>query len=335
MSKRTSQFQTIRTEGAILPPDILRSIAALAVDGVSADSYHLPPNTKLNEAISQAWTALLAHWKAFWEAREKLPAQDETGTALTNERWLLPLFKELDYGRLTTSKSPEIDGRTYSIERFYQHTPIHLIGCNLPLDRRTRGARGAATASPHSMMQEYLNRADNSLWGFLSNGLSLRILRDNVSLSRQAYVEFDVEAMFDGEVYSDIALLWMLCHQSRVEAENAQDCWLESGASSLATAAPACSTTCAWASRAPSRRWDAGSLPIPRTTGCATSSAPARSPRRTTTANCCGSSTGCCSCSWRKTGGLTRTPANSSTNTIPPLACVSYAARFVVLSTAA
>jgi hypothetical protein len=227
MSKRASQFQTIRTEGAILPPDILRSIAALAVDGVSADSYHLPPSTKLNEAISQAWTALLAHWKAFREAREKLPAHDETGTALTNERWLLPLFKELDYGRLTTSKSPEIDGRTYSIERFYQHTPIHLIGCNLPLDRRTRGARGAATASPHSMMQEYLNRADNSLWGFLSNGLSLRILRDNVSLSRQAYVEFDVEAMFDGEVYSDFALLWMLCHQSRVEAEKAQDCWLE------------------------------------------------------------------------------------------------------------
>lgn len=227
MPKRSSQFQTIRTEGAILPPDILRSIAALAVDGVSADSYHLPPSTKLNEAISQAWTALLAHWKAFREAREKLPAHEETGTAVTNERWLLPLFKELDYGRLTTSKSPEIDGRTYSIERFYQHTPIHLIGCNLPLDRRTRGARGAATASPHSMMQEYLNRAEHSLWGFLSNGLSLRILRDNVSLSRQAYVEFDVEAMFDGEVYSDFALLWMLCHQSRVEAEKAQDCWLE------------------------------------------------------------------------------------------------------------
>jgi hypothetical protein len=227
MSKRTAQFQTIRTEGAILPPDILRSIAALAVDGVSADAYHLPPSTKLNEAISQAWTALLAHWKAFQAVREKMPAHDETGTAVTNERWLLPLFKELDYGRLTTSKSPEIDGRHYPIERFYQHTPIHLIGCNLPLDRRTRGARGAATASPHSMMQEYLNRAENSLWGFLSNGLSLRILRDNISLSRQAYVEFDVEAMFDGEVYSDFALLWMLCHQSRVEAEKAQDCWLE------------------------------------------------------------------------------------------------------------
>jgi hypothetical protein len=30
------------------------------------------------------------------------------------------------------------------------------------------------------------------------NGLRLRILRDNVSLTRQAYVEFDLEAMMNG-----------------------------------------------------------------------------------------------------------------------------------------
>lgn len=227
MSRRATQFQTIRSEGAILPADILLAIASLKVDGISPESFHLPPGTKLNEAISRSWTTLLAHWKAFQEARAKIPDSDETGTAITNDRWLLPLFKELDYGRLTTIKAPELDGRVYPIERFYQHTPIHLIGCKLPLDRRTQGARGAATANPHSMVQEYLNRAESCLWGFLSNGLELRILRDNVSLSRQAYVEFDLESMFSGEVYADFALFWMLCHQSRVEAEKAHECWLE------------------------------------------------------------------------------------------------------------
>ncbi len=34
MRKKADQFQTIRTEGAILPPDVLRRIAAQAVDGV-------------------------------------------------------------------------------------------------------------------------------------------------------------------------------------------------------------------------------------------------------------------------------------------------------------
>ncbi|MCA9249523.1 MAG: N-6 DNA methylase [Phycisphaerales bacterium] len=226
MAKRNHQFQTIRTEGAILPPDILRRIASLKVDGANAGAYHLPPGSKLNEAISQSWTLLLNHWRAFKEARERLP-EDETGTAVTNEKWLLPLFKELDYGRLVSTKSPEIDERVYPIERFYNHTPIHLIGCNLPLDRRTKGARGAATASPHSMVQEYLNRSDEHLWAFMSNGLLLRILRDNVSLSRQAYVEFDLEAMMEGEVYADFALLWLLCHQSRVESDKPKECWLE------------------------------------------------------------------------------------------------------------
>lgn len=227
MAKRSAQFQTIRTEGAILPPDILRRIASLKVDGATPDAYHLPPGSKLNEAISRSWTSLLTHWQAFQEAREKIPGSDETGTAVTNDRWLLPLFKELDYGRLVTAKSPVIDERVYPIERFYNHTPIHLIGCKLPVDRRTKGARGAATASPHSMVQEFLNRSDEHVWAFLSNGLLLRILRDNVSLSRQAFVEFDLEAMMEGEVYADFALLWLLCHQSRVESDKPADCWLE------------------------------------------------------------------------------------------------------------
>jgi hypothetical protein len=226
MARSTSQFQTIRSEGALLPPDVLRAIASQKVEGTSPESYHLPPGTKLNEAIAHSWSVLQKHWKAFQEFRCRLP-QQETGTEATNQNWLLPLFEELKYGRMVTTKAPEIDGRTYPVERFYGQAPIHLFGCNLPLDRRTKGARGAATASPHSMMQEFLNRSEGSLWGFFSNGLVLRILRDNVSLSRQAYVEFDLEAMMEGEVYADFALLWMLCHQSRVEGDKPQEFWLE------------------------------------------------------------------------------------------------------------
>lgn len=227
MRKGASQFQTIRSEGALLPPDVLRRIAAQSVDGVSPESYHLPPSIKLNEAISHSWNLLRAHWKSFQEARQLVTGTEETGTSVTNERWMLPLFQELGYGRLVTSKAPEIDGRLYPIERFYNHLPIHLIGCQLPLDRRTKGARGAASSSPHSLVQEYLNRSEESLWGMVSSGLQLRLLRDNVSLSRQAFVEFDLEAMMEGEVYADFALLWMISHQSRLEAPKQNDCWLE------------------------------------------------------------------------------------------------------------
>ena len=226
MAKRTSQFQTIRSEGAILPPDVLRLISSLQVDGATAEAFHLPPGSKLNEAISQSWTTLQGYWRAFQEDRRSL-APDDAGTSVTNERWLLPLFKELAYGRLVTADAPKIDERTDPVKRFYSHTPIHFVGCNVSIDRRSKGVPGATSASPHSMAQEFLNRSEEHLWAFVSNGLQLRILRNNISLSRQAYVEFDLEAMMEGEVYAEFALLWLLCHQSRVEAAKPEECWLE------------------------------------------------------------------------------------------------------------
>lgn len=227
MPQNRQQFQTIRSQGAVLPSDVLQRIASLELGGLTPEDYHLPPTIKLNEAISQSWSRILAFWQSFSEAREKISDADDTGGLITRDRWLLPLFQELGYGRLTSRKAPEMEGKLYSIERFWQDIPIHLVGYKLSLDRRAKGIRGAATASPHSLVQEFLNRSDEHVWAFVSNGLQLRILRDNLALSRQSYIEFDLESMMDGEVYADFALLWLLCHQSRLESEKPEDCWLE------------------------------------------------------------------------------------------------------------
>ncbi len=226
-SKSQHEFTTIRTEGAMLPADVLRRVAALKVDGMKPTDYDLPSSVRLNEAISQAWTRALAHWQDFQQARADLPEHDETGTVATRKHWLLPLFELLGFGRLEQRKSPTIDEKTYPIQFGWQQVPMHLLGCRLPIDRRTRGVAGAATASPHSTVQEYLNRSDDHLWAILTNGLQLRLLRDNHSLSRQAYVEFDLESMMDGEVYSDFAMLWLICHVTRFAADKPESCRLE------------------------------------------------------------------------------------------------------------
>src|SRR5438552_3401904 len=221
-------FTTVRSEGAILPMDLLQRIAQgdPKLDGLTPESYNLLKTEKLNEAINRSWNRLLSAWAAFKSAQEKLPERD-AGTTLTRERWLLPLFYELGYGRLLTTKPIEVNDRSYSISHSWQNTPIHLVSFKIYLDHYTRTAAGSFRSSPHSLVQELLNRSDNHLWGLVSNGLRLRILRDNVSLTRQAYVEFDLEAMMDGEVYADFVLLWLLCHQSRVEADKPEECWLE------------------------------------------------------------------------------------------------------------
>ncbi|GHO76990.1 hypothetical protein KSD_47610 [Ktedonobacter sp. SOSP1-85] len=220
-------FSTVHTEGANLPMDLLQRIAQndSQIAGLTPEAYHLTAE-KLNEAINRAWLRVLSAWNAFKLAQARLPETD-SGTTLTRERWLLPLFSELGYGRLFTTKPIEIGEKSYSISHSWNHTPIHLVSYKVDLDHMTRSAAGAMRSSPHSLLQELLNRSDEYLWGIVSNGLKLRILRDNVSLTRQAYVEFDLESMMNGEVYADFVLLWLLCHESRVEAERPEECWLE------------------------------------------------------------------------------------------------------------
>jgi hypothetical protein len=224
-------FTTIHTEGALLPSDLLQRLQEndRLIPGLTPETYHLS-GEKLNEAINRSWNRLQGSWAAFQSARRNLPENDP-GTTPTRERWLLPLFQELGYGRLVSSRAIEIEGKSYPISHAWMNVPIHLVGCGVDLEKRSAGVAGASRSSPHSLLQEYLNRSAEAQWGLVSNGLSLRILRDNASLTRQAYLEFDLESMFEGEVYSDFAVLWLVCHQSRFETVGADgvrpDCILE------------------------------------------------------------------------------------------------------------
>ena len=227
MTRRTTST-AIRTSGGLLPRETLDRIrkADKSLPGTGAATYHLLPSQRTGDAANRAWNLNLQRWRTFQGALEKLDPKDRA-TRLTRERWLLPLFESLGFGRLQMSMAQQLAGKSFAISHTWNHSPIHLLGWRLELDRKEKGAAGAALASPHGLVQEFLNHSNAHLWGFLSNGRTLRILRDHYSLTRQAYVEFDLQAIFDGEQYSDFYLLWLLCHQSRVEAEVPEECWLE------------------------------------------------------------------------------------------------------------
>jgi len=223
---RHQTFTSIRTEGGLFPPDFLQRItgAVSGVPGLTPEAYHLAGHEKLNEAASRSWNRLLGIWTVFYAS--SVPVGD-VGTTVTREKWLLPLFAELGYGRLQQARAVDVHGKSFPVSHAWQHVPIHLVGRNIDLDHRTAGVAGAARTSPHSLLQELLNRREESQWGFVSNGLKLRLLRDNRSLTRQAYVEFDLVAMMEGQAFSDFVVLWLICHESRVESAPPEQCWLE------------------------------------------------------------------------------------------------------------
>jgi hypothetical protein len=229
-NRQQVSFATITSEGALLPLDMLQKIALFdnSIRGLDGESYKVAYyGLKLNEAISASWGKLLRAWQNFQNQRTRLRA-DDNGLTLTCQKWLLPLLQELGYGQLSPLLQPyDIEGKSYPISYGKDHLPIHLVSLRSPLDTATRDAVNGFRFSPYSLVQEFLNRSPEHLWGIVSNGLRLRLLRKNATLTRQAYVEFDLETLFTGEHYADFALFWLLCHQSRLESEHPAECWLE------------------------------------------------------------------------------------------------------------
>ncbi|MFO0190653.1 MAG: Eco57I restriction-modification methylase domain-containing protein [Planctomycetia bacterium] len=211
--------------GPMLPTDVLERVANedAKLPGLRPSDYGLAETERLGEAITRSWTRLTDIHRAFTDDLAASPLLD-TAAGPTFKQWLRFLFQELGYGTLTaTPTARTLDDATgsssqsFPISHQWNHVPIHLVGVNVPLDRRTSGVTGASRSAPHSLIQEWLNRSEGSLWGIVSNGRQLRLVRDNVSMTRQAFVEFDLEAMFKGQSFADFRLLWLTLHATRFD----------------------------------------------------------------------------------------------------------------------
>ncbi len=226
----TGSLTCVRVVGGLLPADVVSAVLAGSVDGLGSGDYHLGGEAP-REAAARVWTHLGGVYRRFRDELARLPAGDPA-VGITRERWLTVLLAELGYGRvpLTGPGGLTVHDRAYPVSHLWGATPVHLLGWGVELDRRNPGVTGAAQRAPHAMVQELLNRSDEHLWALVSNGRVLRLLRDSTTLTGQAFVEFDLEAMFDGEVFSDFVALFLLCHESRVEVPaggRPAGCWLE------------------------------------------------------------------------------------------------------------
>lgn len=136
----------------------------------------------------------------------------------------------LGYELTYRPRAQVVDGLTFAIshgaDRGEDAPPVHVVGWRQELGKLP--PTGRPRLAPHVLVQEYLNRTEH-LWGVVTNGRILRLLRDSQLLSRQAYIEFDLEAMLEGERLSDFALLWRLVHRTRLPrgTDDAPSCLLE------------------------------------------------------------------------------------------------------------
>jgi len=216
----------------MLPRELLERVTAgdSGLGGLRSVDYGLGTGERLGDAVNRSWLRLGERWADFARAEAAEDNDGSRAARLARELWLAPLLTELGFDGLESVRSlvPDDDGKSYAISHEWrEHVPVHLVAWDTAIDRRSPGVRGAARVSPHGLVQEFLNRSDSHLWGIVSNGRVLRLLRHNASLTRPAYLEFDLEAIFDGESFADFTLLWLCCHSSRFKGDPPEHCRLE------------------------------------------------------------------------------------------------------------
>lgn len=106
--------------------------------------------------------------------------------------------------------------------------PVDAFGKALP-EFGDGSAGSRSKRSPAVLLQDWLNASDEALWGLAFAGDRIRLMRDNASFTRPAYIEIDLGAIFRDEMYADFTALWLLIHASRfgLEGTSPSDCALE------------------------------------------------------------------------------------------------------------
>jgi hypothetical protein len=226
------KFTAIRSEGGLLPYDLLDEILAETAPGQKAPDFGLPKGRRVSDEIQRVWLDAQELWSRFKVGREKLTDKDPHGTTLTRDRWIGPLLTDpvrLSYDLHFQSSALVLDGLTFAISHRAgdptDSPPVHIEGCGIELDKRPQKYR----VSPQAMVQELLNRSEPLLWGVVTNGLRFRLLRDSVRTARPTYLEFDLETILEGGHYNEFVLFYRLCHRTRLPQAGrpSEESWLE------------------------------------------------------------------------------------------------------------
>ncbi|RMG36531.1 MAG: hypothetical protein D6725_10395, partial [Planctomycetota bacterium] len=222
-------FPAIRIEGGLFAPDLFdRLMEGDPSDQRPAD-FGLGRRADLTAEIAAAFADAESLWRIFQRRVERL-REDDPGTSVTRDAWVVPFLGLLRYDLHYNPQAHRIDGMTFAISHRAGEAetapPVHIVGIHQPLDRRAPSGR--PRLSPHALVQEYLNRSE-TLWGLVTNGRRLRLLRASADIHRQSFVEFDLGAIFEQHLFEDFAVLFRLLHRTRLPraVADAAECPLE------------------------------------------------------------------------------------------------------------
>lgn len=209
-------FPSLRLEGSILSADLLDAVAREDKHSQKPADFGLNPSSKVKDEIASTWASAKALWTGY-QAKITNLKEGQTGVSETRNLFIIPLLALLGY-QPEKADAETINGKSYAISHrdpSRDGFPVHIMGWNDSLEKKRNA--GGPRISAHALVQEYLNLTEH-LYGLITNGRQLRLLRDSSRLIKLSFLEFDLVRMFQEDLYADFALLFRLLHATRMPA---------------------------------------------------------------------------------------------------------------------
>jgi hypothetical protein len=211
-----SAWPSLTLEGNLIAPAMVASIDRRQASEQTEEDYRIRKGLTIREEISTAFRVGQSHFDGF--AKFEKPSVEAT------RRFVRDFLKET-FGFDDLSPA---DGVVTFLAG--GRVPIVVVPpSDEKLDRRSSTLSTDRSRSPAFALQDCLNDSDHALWGLVTNGAVIRLMRDNASLTRPAYVEADLVQIFTNEDAASFAVLWSLIHRTRfgVAGTPVTDCTLE------------------------------------------------------------------------------------------------------------
>jgi len=232
MSRNTTTvtFQALEIKGSLLPASLLEEISKLERPKemlLEPGDYGLSRGERLRDRIDAAWVLT----KELWEEYGNLKGR--AGQSIAGQHFGMRLLREVfSWSGIEACNGWRQGESSYAINyrAFAGSVPLILKGISdneLDTGSAQFGQEGRKR-SPHSCLQECLNADDSSNWGVIFSGDRLRLLHDNPSLVKPAYLAADLELLIEGERFDEFSVLWLLLHASRFQHPQTGSCVLDS-----------------------------------------------------------------------------------------------------------
>ena len=227
----TFAADAVTVEGTLIAPAMLARVAAQQANGQSETEYRIPKGLTLRDEVARYFRI----GQALFSDLNASPTPSTEKTIAFVEALLRDVFCFADIARVGMRS---IGGRhfTVTLEGLGGRVPIVIVPPADELDRPSGHLQSDnRRRSAASAVQDWLNANEATAWGLCCNGVRLRLLRDNASLTRPAYIEADLRRIFEGEAFADFSMLWLLLHASRFGAtgtpplDNPLERWREAG----------------------------------------------------------------------------------------------------------